>query len=92
MPKMKRNRYKELTFHFLKNFSADIYKETLERISFPNYKEFDNLNIAYSDFSTRLDYVINTIALFDSFVIIENNASSCFDKEISKKIHTRGKL
>ena len=71
---MKRNRYKELTFHFLKNFSADVYKETLVRISFPNYKEFDNLNIAYSDFSTRLDYAINTIALFKT-VIIKNNAS-----------------
>ena len=71
---MKRNRYKELTFCFLKNFSADVYKETLVRISFPNYKEFDNLNIAYSDFSTRLDYVINTIALFKT-VIIKNNES-----------------
>ena len=71
---MKRNRYKELTFNFLKNFSADVYKETLVRISFPNYKEFDNLNIAYSDFSTRLDYVINTIALFKT-VIIKNNES-----------------
>ena len=71
---MKRNRYKELTFYFLKNFSADVYKETLVRISFPNYKEFDNLNIAYSDFSTRLDYVINTIALFKT-VIIKNNES-----------------
>ena len=71
---MKRNRYKELTFQFLKNFSADVYEETLVRISFPNYKEFDNLNIAYSDFSTRLDYVINTIALFKT-VIIKNNKS-----------------
>ena len=36
--KMKYSRSKELTFRSLRNYSADIYKETLEKISFPNYE------------------------------------------------------
>ena len=51
---MKCNIYKELIFHSLKNYAADIYKETLVRISFHNYEKFQNPNIAYSDFITRL--------------------------------------
>ena len=88
---MKRNRYKELTFHSLKNYSADISKETLVRILFPNYEKLGNPNIAHSTFITRLDCVINTIAPFKT-VRIKNNASEWFDGQIPKEIHTRDKL
>ena len=33
----------------------------LERVSFPNYENLDNPDVTYSDFSTKLDCVINTI-------------------------------
>ena len=36
--KIKYSRSKELTFRSLKNYSAHVYKETLEKISFPNYE------------------------------------------------------
>ena len=76
---MKRNRYKELTFHSLKNYSADVCKETLVRFSFPNYEKFDNPNIAYSDFMTRLDCAVNITAPFKR-VRIKNNASETVQK------------
>ena len=41
IPKGKYNRHKEITFRSLKNYSADVYKGTLERVSFPNYENFD---------------------------------------------------
>ena len=69
----------------------DLYKGTLERVSFPNYENFDNPDVAYSDFITRLDCVINAIAPFKT-VRIKNNASEWFDGEIAEKIHTRDKL
>ena len=75
----------------MKNCSVDVYKETLERVSFPNYRNFDNPDIACSDFITRLDCVIKTIALFMT-VRVKNNASEWFDGEITDEIHTRGKL
>ena len=68
-----------------------MYKRTLERVLFPNYENFDNLDVAYNDFITRLDCVINTVAHFKT-VRIKNNASEWFDGEIAEKIHTRDKL
>ena len=82
IPKAKYNRHKEITFRSLKNYSPDVYKGTLERVSFPNYENFDNPDVAYSDFITRLDCVINAIAPFKT-VRIKNNASEWFDGEIA---------
>ena len=31
------------SFRSLKNYSVDFYKETLEKVLFPNYDSFDNL-------------------------------------------------
>ena len=61
MLRAKYNRHKEITFHTLKNYSPDVYKGTLEKVSFPNYENFDNPDVAYSDFITRLDCVINVV-------------------------------
>ena len=72
------NRHKEITFRSLKNYSAGVYKGTLERVSFPNYENFHNPDIAYSDFITRLDCIINAIAPFKT-IRIKNSASEWFD-------------
>ena len=45
----KYNKHKEITFRSLKNYSEDVYKEALEKVSIPNYDSFDNLDLAYSD-------------------------------------------
>ena len=58
--KTKYNKHKELTFRSLRNYSVDIYKQALERASFPNYDNFHNPDIAYNDFINRLACVINT--------------------------------
>ena len=77
----------------MKNYSADVYKETLERVSFPNYENFANTDIAYSGFTNRLDCVMNAIASFKTIRIrIRSNVKEWFDREIAEKIHTRGKL
>ena len=46
----KYNKHKEITFRSLKNYSVDVYKEALEKVSIPNYDNFDNPELAYSDF------------------------------------------
>ena len=84
-------RHKEITFRSLENYSPDVYKGTLERVSFPNYENFDNPDVDCSDFITSLDCVINAVAPFKT-VRIKNNASEWFDGEITEKIHTRDKL
>ena len=81
IPKAKYNRHKGTTFSSLNSYSSHAYKGTLERISFPNYENFDNPDVTYSDFITKLDCVINAIAPFKT-VRIKNNASEWFDREI----------
>ena len=91
IPETKYNRHKEITFRSLKNYSPDVHKGTMDRTSFPNFENFDNSDIAYSDFITRCDCVINVIAPFKIFKI-KNNQNERFDEEIAQKIHTRDKL
>ena len=50
--KTKYNKHKEPTFRSLRNYSIDIYKQTLERASFPNYDNFHNPNIHITTLST----------------------------------------
>ena len=84
-------RHKEITFRSLENYSPDVYKGTLERVSFPSYENFDNPDVACSDFITSLDSVINAVVPFKT-VRIKNNASERFDGEIAEKVHTRDKV
>lgn len=48
----------------MKNDTADVYRNTLEIISVPNYEACDNAKIACSVFITKHDCVANTIPLF----------------------------
>ena len=57
-------KHKELSFHLLRNYSFDIYKQALERALFPNYDNFHNPDIAYNNFINRLGCVVNFIAPF----------------------------
>ena len=87
----KYNKHKELTFHSLRNYSVDVYKQALERASFPNHKNFNNPDIAYKDFINRLDCVVNAVVPFKA-VRFKGNTSEWFDREIANEIHTRDKL
>ena len=58
----KYNEHKEITFRCLKNYSVDVYKEALEKASIPNYDNFGDSDLAYSDFISRLESVINVVA------------------------------
>ena len=89
--KPKYNKRKKLTFRSLRNYSVDIYKQALERASFPNYDNFHNPGIAYSDFINRHHCVVNAVAPFKT-VRVKNNTSEWFDGETADKIHTRDKL
>ena len=89
--KAKYNKHKELTFRSLRNYSVDIYKQALERASFPNYDNFHNPDIAYNDFINRLDCVVNAVAPFKT-VRVKNNTSEWFDWDTRDKLYKRFKL
>ena len=55
------------------------------------WKSLLNSEIAYSDFISKLESVINIVAPIKT-VCIRNNTSEWFDGDITKNIHTRDKL
>ena len=53
--KAKYNKHKELTFCSLRNYSVDVFKQTLKGASFPNFENFNNLDKAHNNFIDRLN-------------------------------------
>ena len=51
--------YKYLNFRSLKNYTIDCYKEGLKQLNFRNYKSFDDVNFAYSNFFQKIMTVID---------------------------------
>ena len=87
----KYNKHKQITFRSLKNYSVDVYKEALEKVSIPNYDNFDKPDLAYSDFTSRLESVINVVAPIKT-ATIKNNTRKWFDGEIGEEVYKRDKM
>ena len=60
--KIKRGGHKKITLRSLKNYTVDGYEKALIEINFSEYKKFDNVNDAYSNFIQKLMEVINKVA------------------------------
>ena len=62
--RIKRGTHKEITCRSLKYYSADIYEEALDRVDFPNYHNFENINDAYSNFIQKIMGVIDLQSIY----------------------------
>ena len=89
--RIKRGTHKQIRYRSLKNYSADIYEETLVKVDFPNYRNLENINDAYSNFIQKLMRVIDLVAPIKSRRI-KQNSQECFDGEVAEKISVRDKL
>ena len=89
--RIKRDTHKQTTCHSLKSYSADIYKEALGRLDFPNYHNFGNINDVYSNFIQKVMGVINLVALIKSRQI-KQNSEEWFDGEVAERISVRDRL
>ena len=56
--------YKHLTFRSFKNYTVDAYKDTLKKVNFSNYKLFNDVNEAYSNFFLKIRIVVDSIVRF----------------------------
>ena len=52
--RIKRSTHKQIKFRSFKHYSADLFKETLTRINFPNYQNFNDAIEAYDDFIQKI--------------------------------------
>ena len=78
---MKCNRHKELTFSFLKNYSDSFI---------PYFENFNNPDVAYSEFIIRFDSVTNTKTFYRTVNV--KARSEWPDGKIAENIHRRDKL
>ena len=58
-PKSKEVRTSKLDAILVKNYSAEILEEALGKLDFQNYRNFKNINDAYSNFIQKVMGVIN---------------------------------
>ena len=61
---MKSNTHKQMKIRSLKNYTIESLNQGLRMINFPDYEYFNNVDIAYSDFTQRITSVINKITPF----------------------------
>ena len=74
-----------------KDFSAETYLKALGKLKFPGYENFDCVNKAYSDLTSKIFDVVNKVAPPKS-ITIKNNTNEWFDGETAEKIVARDKL
>ena len=68
-----------------------VVKKALAEINFPEYKNFDSVNDAYSNSIQKLMQVIDKVAPVKN-KRIKRNSQEWFDSEISGKLIIRDKL
>ena len=91
LSRIKRGTNKHIKFRSFKHYSADLFKETLTSINFPNYLNFNDATEAYDDFIQKIMVAIDKVALIKERRI-KHNSQECFDGEISEAIKNRDKL
>ena len=60
--RIKRGTHKDIKFRLFKYYSADLFKETLTSINFPNYQNFNDATEAYDDFIQKIMVAIDKVA------------------------------
>ena len=91
IPKAKYNKHKKSNVHSLRNYSVDAYKQTLERILFLNYENFDNLGRIFIGFIDRFNCAVKAILPFKT-VKFKSNTKGWFYGETAEKIHKTNRL
>ena len=89
--RIKRGGHKPIKFHSFKNYTIDGYEKALVETTFPEYKNFDNVNDAYLNFIQRLMEVIDKLAPVKN-KRIKRNSQEWFDSVISEKLIIWDKL
>ena len=89
--KMKSNCHQNVFTRCLKNYDPKKFKRSLQKTSFPNYHNFSDIDVAYTDFVVRLTSTIDSLAPLKE-TRIKTNSQEWFDGEIRDKMIFRDKL
>ena len=65
-----------------KHYTADLSEQELSTLNFPNYQNFNDINVAYNDFIQKIMNVIDKVTpLKERWV--KQNSQEWFDGEIA---------
>ena len=91
LSRIKRGDHKQIKSRSFKGYAIHGYEEALVEINFPEYKNLDNVNDAYSSLIKKLMEVIDKAAPVKN-KRIKKKSQEWFDSEILEKIITRDEL
>ena len=60
--KQKFKNHKDITIRSLKNYSQEIFVNSLTELKYPNYSQFTDIDFAYEDFISKTISVVDKIA------------------------------
>ena len=60
--RIKSYHHKQINFCSLKNYSPEVFEETVRKFNLPNYELFDDIDKAYEDFIQKVMAVIDDLA------------------------------
>ena len=86
--RQKFNFHKHIKCRSLKKYSPDMFVEDLKSVNFPNYKNFNSLNVAYSNFLSLFMAAINKVAPSRE-IRVKNRSHEWFVGDISNAIKAR---
>ena len=87
----KLNRHNQIQVRSLKKYSAEAFRIALEKINFPNYDIFSNVNTAYKDLLRKVTNTLDNIAPIKE-LRVKNNTQDWFDNEVNEAIKIRDKM
>ncbi|MCP4266595.1 MAG: hypothetical protein GY777_13675, partial [Candidatus Brocadiaceae bacterium] len=88
---IKIGQHNTINIRSMKNYTKELFIQKLSEVQFPDYSNFENVNIAYTDLFKRFMSVIDKIAPFKQ-VRLKTNTKPWFDGEILERIRVRDKL
>ena len=89
--KSKQEVFTNRTFRSFKNYTVDAYKDALNKVNFPNYELFNDVNEAFSNFFEKTRIIVGGIAPFKT-KRVKTNTQKWFDWEVLENINTRDKF
>ena len=74
-----------------KKYTVDAYKDALNKVNFPNYELFNDVNEAYSNFFQKIRIVVDSIAPY-KIKRVKPNTQKWFCRDFLENINTRDKV
>ena len=91
LSKVKLKYHRKIKCRSFRKYTPELFVQKLKDLNFPDYKNFDDINVAYNDFSVKLLQAINISAPLKE-IRVKNDNQEWFDGEILDAILSRDKL